>query len=273
MGVVSSIKLLLNTTSPGRIGNIDLDATISDGHQYSNRVTKFPIESGANISDHVIQDPEVVTIKGFVTNAPVKLFGGIGNAVNISRNVLSTLRGGKILESRVEDAYAKLMALAGFDYPFQPAEDSSSVRGSDGRVDLEKFIDKYSKTVPNQVQLINIVTGLTVYTSMIATSVNIQRDKDTGDSLIFTGTFQKVKIVSNMYKKGIPPVKLAPGTKGQGVTKVNKGKDVPKKVGVETSIPYKAKLWAKKKFTDWAKKKATDYSGAKLAEFTAKVGI
>ena len=68
-----SIGILLpsSTRRQGRIGAIALDATISETHSATSQVTTQPVEEGANISDHIINDPLEVEITGFITNSPV----------------------------------------------------------------------------------------------------------------------------------------------------------------------------------------------------------
>ncbi|WP_169753522.1 phage baseplate protein [Campylobacter mucosalis] len=47
-----------------RIGKITLDVTEQEAHKSVLRLTKNPVESGANVSDHAILEPKQITIKG-----------------------------------------------------------------------------------------------------------------------------------------------------------------------------------------------------------------
>lgn len=51
------------------------DLTIDERHERSAEVTQHPIESGAQVSDHVILSPERVMLTGFVSDAGVAVFG------------------------------------------------------------------------------------------------------------------------------------------------------------------------------------------------------
>lgn len=63
-----------------------LDAVLSESHRFRSRVTTFPVESGSVISDHVINEPEEITLTGHVTNTPIQLLGGaLSGAVNDDR--------------------------------------------------------------------------------------------------------------------------------------------------------------------------------------------
>jgi hypothetical protein len=48
------------------IGGIQIDAFVEEGHERSAQVTRYPIEDGSNISDHVIHDPDRLSINGVV---------------------------------------------------------------------------------------------------------------------------------------------------------------------------------------------------------------
>jgi len=49
---------------------LQADLTISESHQRSADVTTHPVESGGTISDHVILQPERLSLEGFVTDTP-----------------------------------------------------------------------------------------------------------------------------------------------------------------------------------------------------------
>ena len=59
-------------------GAIELDASIEEKHVNKNDVTSFPVESGVDITDHVRKQPDVVTIRGIVTDHPIGLGGALG---------------------------------------------------------------------------------------------------------------------------------------------------------------------------------------------------
>lgn len=54
-----------------RIGQIRLDATVREEHGMSARVTESPLESGANVADHVIAEADTLNIDGVITETPV----------------------------------------------------------------------------------------------------------------------------------------------------------------------------------------------------------
>lgn len=53
------------------VGGVFLDATLTEDHQYNSRVTSYPIEDGTIISDHIINEPETLSITGIVSDTPL----------------------------------------------------------------------------------------------------------------------------------------------------------------------------------------------------------
>lgn len=54
------------------IGELLVDATLSEKHSFTVEVTDFPVERGANIADHRRPKPDQVQIEGVVSNTPIK---------------------------------------------------------------------------------------------------------------------------------------------------------------------------------------------------------
>ncbi|MCG8433494.1 MAG: hypothetical protein MJA83_05640 [Gammaproteobacteria bacterium] len=54
-------------------GAIEFDASVNEDHEAENDVTEFPVEEGADITDHIRPRPESITINGIVSNTPLTL--------------------------------------------------------------------------------------------------------------------------------------------------------------------------------------------------------
>ena len=150
------ITLLLNKKKPGKIGVLELDATVHETHDYTNTLTEFPVEKGFNISDHVIRIPEKLTMEGFITNTPVPL----------SSN-LKPLKGEDAQVNRVESALEILLDLAGLPPASKNTDDVTT-----------------NALFPKVIDIVE--TGLRQYKNMVITHITIPRDKDTGETLRFT---------------------------------------------------------------------------------------
>lgn len=82
---------------------LELDASISEDHSFSNAVTRFPVEDGSDITDHIKLEPDQISINGFVTNSPIK------NLVQMRDN--PTVSSGGL--DRVTSAYETLLGISG----------------------------------------------------------------------------------------------------------------------------------------------------------------
>ena len=58
-----------------RIDSIVVDAYLEEVHKNSAQITRYPIEFGASVSDHMIQLPKELEIKGVVLNSTSLIFG------------------------------------------------------------------------------------------------------------------------------------------------------------------------------------------------------
>lgn len=68
---------------------LTLDLTINEKHSRSGDSTDHLIESGANISDHQILNPDVFTIRGFLSEIPLK---GVDDPQKVIFNELDAAR-------------------------------------------------------------------------------------------------------------------------------------------------------------------------------------
>lgn len=196
-----AINLLIGRREPGKIGDIVLDATIQETHDYANDVTTFPVETGADISDHIKREPERITIEGFITDTPVKFLGGaIGRSLRIAD------------DERVKSAFEELMSIAGYDYPAQVASVTAA---------------------PNTAKVVDIVTGLRVYSDMVMTRLSIPRSSRTGTTLRFTAEFTRVRFTSSEFVFIANTREVRPSADridDQAASKVDTGKQTPAEI-------------------------------------------
>lgn len=101
-----AISILYNKRGQRKtiIGTLVIEATISENHEATCTVTDQPIETGARISDHIILDPERVTIEGFVSDTPINATTGFNSqatfdqlyALRAARELLVVVTGYKV---------------------------------------------------------------------------------------------------------------------------------------------------------------------------------
>lgn len=69
-GPSQPINLILKSRK-GKIGSLSIEAVISENYSFTSTPTKFPIEDGSVVSDHIVAEPLSITIEGFISNTPV----------------------------------------------------------------------------------------------------------------------------------------------------------------------------------------------------------
>lgn len=84
-----SIFFRPQTARRAEIQGITLDATLQETHSRSSTISLYPVESGTNITDHIVSDPEELTVQGFITDTPIE--GGINNRSQDVFNQLNEL--------------------------------------------------------------------------------------------------------------------------------------------------------------------------------------
>lgn len=63
-------------------GNIELDAVLDEAHEWSAEATSNPVETGAPVTDHVIDQSDKLRIRGFVTDTPLTISQSVQGIVN-----------------------------------------------------------------------------------------------------------------------------------------------------------------------------------------------
>jgi hypothetical protein len=93
---VRKVKLSSPTLSA-----LELDAVLSEQHDFESEVTEHPVESGANVSDHIRNKPATLKLECVVSNTPI-----------FQKEVVERMGGfRKGSPGRAEDAFATLMRL------------------------------------------------------------------------------------------------------------------------------------------------------------------
>lgn len=218
---MADITLISNRKEPGRIGSLVLDATLNDSHSYTNEITDYPIEEGANINDHIKKNPITITITGFITNSPITFLEDISQATidEVAENKAKNLSA--ISSNRISGAFSELMRIVG--------DDSSTQNIS---------------ITPNNPKIVEVVTGLRVYTDMVMSKLEINRTPSDGESLRFSATFKKVKKAKS--KIALVP-HLNAGSVGEGAGNAPRIKDqASEKIDTGSQSPKQLKSVAKR---------------------------
>lgn len=140
-----------------RIGpTFKFDATLSEVPTFRASVTANPVELGANVNDHVIQEPTSYTITGFISNDTLTIFGNL-------INTFAVLSG---QSTRVDNAIQELIDIKEAGDPIQVVagkrvlnnmiltsiripEDTTTVNAAQCELELEEVILVNTETVVN----------------------------------------------------------------------------------------------------------------------------
>ncbi len=63
----------ITTGNNGVLGGIWLDAVVSELHTMRNTATRHPLESGGDVVDHVVSEPDTVVLECKVTRTPIRV--------------------------------------------------------------------------------------------------------------------------------------------------------------------------------------------------------
>lgn len=178
-----------------------LDASLSENHNSTCKVTRNPIEDGSNISDHVIIDPISLSIEGIISDSPLSIKAAI---VGVVAGIPSAIFGGV-----AGAAGTALTAFMGNKLIAESAKPSITAYQALSNVQRDKV-------------LISVTTGLRQYKDMILENLTVPRTAQNSKSFRFSGTLTNVVIVTS--KIGfIPKSALKEGVKNRAQEKSKLG--------------------------------------------------
>lgn len=159
----------------GPVKPFTIDVTTGEVHNYSAQVTEFPVEEGANITDHIIIKPFKLTLNCVISDNPITFSDLIESSII---GVGSSVFGPKA-------------ALA------------AAITSKIGGDLLAKGKDKISKTAKEAIEgfyrdgtLLTVATGLDVYSNMVIENFPISRNSANAASLNFTLTLKQITLVT-----------------------------------------------------------------------------
>lgn len=231
-----------------RIGTVELDAVVSEGHQSDLRVTENPVESGAQIADHAVLEPKTVTITGVMVDYERQTTRPTSTATPGIRgmNFLDKIRPLMALPMRTPQTVVRMQReLSSFAATAQTAISTATTTARALAPWLPNFAalgaaESPSSAAADRVQqvydaltaaqrsgeTIEIETGLRLYQNMMVTSVSVSQTKD--GSAEFNIAAREVMIVDTETIAGVHnPVsgaKKSGRAAAQSATKAQKGK-------------------------------------------------
>ncbi len=173
--VMGGVKSLFIGDKKTKIGNLVLDACLTEVITLSSTITEHPIETKESISDHVFKNPLKIKIEGYITDSPIKIMGFFETPLQ-------------------NNSIDKLLNSAKSFLPFNAAAKPS--------------IQAYQllKKLHADRQLLSIVTKLDAFNNMAIENITFNSDVNTGERLEFTAELMQIsfstvkKSVNTSYK-------------------------------------------------------------------------
>lgn len=173
-----------------KIGQLDLDVSISETHEAAATLSQSQIEDGSTITDNVVLAPYKLTIEGMVSKTPLNSSALLGSAATALGGAVGAAQSGSSAVSSLAGAAAgaALGSIGGL---------VSSALGADGGVKSRepKDVFAYLLELRDRRQPFEVVTALRHYENMILTSVSVPRNSQTTGGLRFTATMEKITYV------------------------------------------------------------------------------
>jgi hypothetical protein len=85
--IVSGIGL---SVRKAKIGLVTLDASVNETHTKANDLTKHPVETGTDITDHIRQQPQKIEITGVISDTPLFLLASVSAPSPVDGQTLGT---------------------------------------------------------------------------------------------------------------------------------------------------------------------------------------
>lgn len=153
---------------------IEIDCTVSETHSRESMATKFEVEDGSTVGDHVILSNQKLKLQGIISDTPIRL----------ERALLSTAVSKFAPPAGVVGAAAG-SALVQRLFSAISGSKSPSVKAYEQLQELQE-----------QRQPFTVVTTLKRYESMWITNLSAPRDAGTGRTLTFDLDLEEIRIVS-----------------------------------------------------------------------------
>lgn len=199
------------------VGGLLFDAATEETLTLENDVTEHPVEQGADISDHIREKPDTLTISGVVGDCVIAL---LPNAVQLVKNLVD----GRDWFSGPKNPFGSSISGADLDAARQAMSSAKRLPGS-GRSRLMQAIATLYAARSAKMK-VAVVTGIRFYDDFYITSINISRANDNlgGGMLRITINLKTVKQVQTQTGTlEYPPTPNDPKTASKASTTKNKG--------------------------------------------------
>lgn len=174
-----------------KVGTVTFDTMVTEEHKYTSRVTYYPVESGTIVSDHILNQPNVVTLSGLVSDTPLNIFAPFNRSIAAFNALIQIHDQRQVIDVVTGIKIYKNMAITSLDVPRSMRTGQTLTFN----IELQSILTADNLTQLNDTG--NVFSGVTDDTprDLIADNTNIpllQNDpplslKDQGSVLINVG--------------------------------------------------------------------------------------
>ena len=203
--------VLTYTDTDGQTYEFIMDATTDINTNMQSKVTRFPVESGANVTDHIINNPLTLNLEGIISESPTStittLLGGL--LTGLGGEFLNEQFYNKFELGGVASTYTTAALAAGIGFASRDLQSLfdkdlvgkiNGLLGNRNSKDIEypKAAMKGLKLMQETGSLISVRTYFQndMYTNMVITRSNFIQNANLGGSLKFSLTLQQIDYVS-----------------------------------------------------------------------------
>jgi hypothetical protein len=189
------------TTSAG----VFFDVVLSENHDYSSETTDFAVEKGSNISDHVRDNPDKISLEVVVSNEPLSDYSAKFGNTTIKTTQLGAFVGSLPVQVEyftpdITNLGTAVRALGSLISPSEPPPSALAgvVQFSTAQSDIPaNTLDTLLK-LKSSATLVQLVTQKRLYDNVIISNVSMTRDANTGTAGKFKIEFKTLRIVDSV---------------------------------------------------------------------------
>jgi hypothetical protein len=152
-----------------------VEVATSETHSMNATATKFPVESGVNISDHILNQGVIYEVSGLISDDPIDFF---------QKGIVDRFKSPFIDNEKVYSSVVSQTRTFANDSPSKNAFYLLNIL--------------YYMKIP-----VNIVTDLTMYKNMVMESLIIPRDQGTTRALKFEAKFREVLVAQIKWTENL----------------------------------------------------------------------
>jgi len=191
------------------IGDIWIDVSVREGHALTAEVTEHPVETGADVADHIRPMPATIDIDGVVTNHPIELPKSHAGTSRINPSPIE-IEGEPSLGAigLVPGAHQAAALLGALKLDVRSKRVfSASVLHFTEPFDRVSAVHAALVSIFERRALVTVVTGLMTYQNVALTGLHIERTSEAGQGrLNFSASGRVLRIVSSQTAKLPDPV-------------------------------------------------------------------